>query len=121
MGMNGDVRYDDRLMEIDFGELTGRPVEEVLHLIRRHKTDSALPYPGGESGDDLRNRVLAFLKEATAGRAGRQLLVMTHFGVIETTLRHLFQIPLSEAVHPPHDAVHRIDLAPDEPPRLAVL
>jgi probable phosphoglycerate mutase len=121
LSLNGPVRYDPRLMEIDFGRLTGRPVAEVLPRIRTHKEQAHLPYPGGESGQDLKARVLAFLDEVAAAHPGRHLLVMTHFGVIETTLRHLFQIPLSEAVHPPHDAVHRIDLAPDEPPRLAVL
>ena len=119
--LNGPVRYDPRLMEIDFGRLTGRPVAEVLPLIQTHKAQTDLAYPGGESGRDLRARVLAFLDEVTAAHAGRHLLVMTHFGVIETTLRHLFHIPLSEPVHPPHDAVHRIDLTPNGPPRLEVL
>lgn len=121
LAMNGRVRFDRRLMEIDFGDLTGRPVAEVLPRIRTHKEQASLPYPGGESGHDLRARVLAFLEEATDGRDGHDLLVMTHFGVIETTLRHLFGIPVSEPIHPPHDAVHRIDLPPDGPPRLTRL
>lgn len=121
LGMNGPVRYDPRLAEIHFGELTGRPVDEVLPRILRHKRHTHLSYPGGESGDDLKARVLAFVDEAMATHPGWNVVVMTHFGVIETAVRHFFRVPLSEPVRPPHDAVHRIDLAPDAPPRLTVL
>jgi broad specificity phosphatase PhoE len=121
LSADGPVRYDARLMEIDFGDLTGRPVLDVLPIIHRHKLESALPYPGGESGADLKRRVLDFLAEATAGDAGGPVLVMTHFGVIETALRHYLAIPLSEPVQPPHEAVHAIDLGPGAPPRLTVL
>jgi broad specificity phosphatase PhoE len=121
LGADGPVRYDPRLMEIDFGELTGRPVLEVLARIQRHKRNPALPYPGGESGADLKRRVLDFLAEATGNGAAGPVLVMTHFGVIETALRHYLGIPLTEPVHPPHEAVHAIDLETGAPPRLSVL
>jgi len=127
LGADGPVSYDPRLMEIDFGELTGRPVLDVLPTIQRHKREPSLPYPGGESGADLKGRVLNFLNEVagdgSAGPAGpdRSVLVMSHFGVIETALRHYMGIPLSEPVHPPHEAVHAIDLAAGAPPRLSLL
>lgn len=121
LGADGPVHYDPRLMEIDFGDLTGRPVLDVLPRIQRHKRAPSLPYPGGESGADLKRRVLDFLAEATGDGAGGPVLVMTHFGVIETALRHYLGIPVSEPVHPPHEAVHTIDLAPGGPPRLSVL
>jgi len=121
LGMNGPVHYDPRLVEIHFGELTGRPVDEVLPRILRHKRDTRLAYPGGESGDQLKARVLAFVEAATRAHPGGFVLVMTHFGVIETAVRHFLEVPLSEPVRPPHDAVHRIDLAPGEAPRLTVI
>jgi probable phosphoglycerate mutase len=120
LGMNGAVRYDPRLMEIHFGELTGRPVDEMLPRILRHKRDTRLAYPGGESGDELKARVLDFVEGVMEAHPGWDVVVMTHFGVIETAVRHFFQVPLSEPVRPPHDAVHRIDLAPDRSPRLTV-
>lgn len=121
LDVNGPVRYDPRLMEIDFGDLTGLPVLDVLPTIQRHKRDPSLPYPGGESGADLKGRVLDFLAEVTGGAPAGPVLVMSHFGVIETALRHYMGIPLSEPVHPPHEAVHAIDLVPGEPPRLSRL
>lgn len=124
LGADGPVRYDPRLMEIDFGELAGRPVLDVLATIQRHKRDTARPYPGGESGADLKRRVLDFLAEVTGDGgtgSGGPVLVMTHFGVIETALRHYLGIPLTERVHPPHEAVHAIDLSPGAPPRLSLL
>jgi len=113
------VRYDPRLMEIDFGAYTGRPVDDVLTLIQHHKRDPARAYPGGESGADLKARVLAFLEEVTNGGGGRQVLVMTHFGVIETALRHYLGIPVTQRVHPDHEEIHHIDLAPGAPPRVS--
>jgi probable phosphoglycerate mutase len=121
LGVNGPVRYDPRLVEIDFGTLTGRPVDEVLPRILRHKRDTRLPYPDGESGDQLKARVLAFVEDATRAHPGWHVVVMTHFGVIETAVRHFFKVPLSEPVRPPHDAVHHIALAPGAPPRLTVI
>jgi broad specificity phosphatase PhoE len=121
LGADGPVRYDPRLMEIDFGELAGRPVLDVLATIQRHKRDTARPYPGGESGADLKRRVLDFLAEVTGDGVEGPVLVMTHFGVIETALRHYLGIPLTERVHPPHEAVHVIDLGAGAPPRLSLL
>jgi broad specificity phosphatase PhoE len=118
---DGPVRYDPRLMEIDFGELAGRPVLDVLATIQRHKRDPSRAYPGGESGADLKRRVLEFLADVTGDGASGPVLVMTHFGVIETALRHYLGIPLTQRVHPPHEAVHAIDLRPGKPPRLSVL
>ena len=102
------ITYDERLQEIHFGDYTGRPVEEILPLIQHHKENSALAYPGGESGDDLKARVMGFLGDVLGRHPEGNILVMTHFGPIETALRHYLGIPVSERVWPAHDQVHRL-------------
>lgn len=109
------VSYDPRLMEIDFGEHTGRPVDEVLELILHHKRHPWQAYPGGESGQDLQNRVLEFVAEISARHAGERVLVMTHFGVIETVLRHYLRIPTEQPVRPQHDQLFRVELSDTQP------
>ncbi|MBI5137824.1 MAG: histidine phosphatase family protein [Nitrospirae bacterium] len=113
LGWNGPVRVDARLMEIDFGIHTGRPVDAVLPLIQEFKQKTHLRYPGGESGDELKARVLAFLDDARRQHPDGTVLAMTHFGPIETALRHYLGIPPTERVWPEHEQVHRLDFAAD--------
>jgi len=110
MGWNGPVSVDNRLMEIDFGSYTGRPVDEILPFIQTHKERPELRYPGGESGNDLKQRVMGFLAEMGKRHNGGQVLIMAHFGPIETALRHYQNIPVSERVWPGHDQVHQLVL-----------
>lgn len=105
--------FDERLLEIDFGDYSGRPVDEVIRAILRHKKHTHLHYPGGESGDDLKARVLDFLAHVAAHHAGQRVLAVTHFGVIETAWRHALHIPVEEPVRPAHDSVYRFELAGD--------
>lgn len=121
LNMPGEVRFDPRLMEIDFGEYTGKPVEGLLPTIQQHRKNTRLAYPGGESGDDLKARTVHFLKEAVQAGQGHHLLVMTHFGVIETTLRHYELIEDGTTFIPAHDEIYRIRLTYGESPLFTVI
>ncbi|MFQ5508029.1 MAG: histidine phosphatase family protein [Leptospirillia bacterium] len=109
LDLSGDVAYDPRLMEIDFGIYTGQPVDQVLPVIGRHKQETALPYPGGESGDDLKQRVVSFVDDAKTRHGNGQVLVVTHFGVIETVIGH-YTAPQDIPIRPDHGRVYRIVL-----------
>ncbi len=121
LGMEGEVVYDPRLMEIDFGDYAGQPVQGLLPTIQKHKKNPKLTYPGGESGDDLRARITSFLKEVLKSEEGCHLLVMTHFGVIETTLRHYSLIDTDVPFIPAHDEIYRIRMTTGESPLFTVL
>lgn len=121
MAWDGPVSVDGRLMEIDFGSYTGRPVDEILPFIQTHKERPELRYPGGESGAELQERVMGFLNELRERHQGGQVLIMAHFGPIETALRHYQNIPLSERVWPGHDQVHCFDFAGGESPSVSIL
>ncbi len=116
LGWNGPVHTDERIKEIDFGDYTGRPVDEILPFIQHHKENSALRYPNGESGDDLAARVMGFLDRLRTDHPDGTVLVVSHFGPIETALRRHLHIPVSERVWPAHDQVHRFEFVPGAAP-----
>ena len=87
---------DERLREIDFGELEGRRYEEIEaadpDLYRAWmETPTQVRFPGGESFDDLRARALEAF-DAIRGRHGCALAV-THGGVIRAGLAAWLEMP----------------------------
>jgi len=80
----GGAQPDARLRELDFGDLEGRRWGEIAPSVQAAllRFDGARP-PGGESVEELRGRVEAFLSTLVPGRH----LVFTHGGVIRMLLR----------------------------------
>jgi 2,3-bisphosphoglycerate-dependent phosphoglycerate mutase len=69
------VRFDRRLRECDYGELTGMPrarldVERVAHVDE--------PWPGGESWRQAVARVSGLLEELPRAFAGQRVVVIGH-------------------------------------------
>jgi alpha-ribazole phosphatase len=91
-----DVRVDERLREIDFGELEGRSYEDI------ERTDPALfrawmdapttvQFPGGECYDDLRMRATEALEEIR--RRHDVAAVVAHGGVVRSVLQSWLELP----------------------------
>ncbi len=83
-----DVNYSAEIRELDFGRLTGRKIDDVKDIILFHKRNTRKHYPDGESGDSLSKRVIKFVETVLDEYKGKTLLFMTHYGVIETILKH---------------------------------
>ncbi len=86
------VQTDDRLREIDVGDWAGRPYAEVMaehpgELERWAAGDLAFRFPGGESLEEQKVRVVAALEEIRAGDV--PALVVCHGGVIRVAQRAL--------------------------------
>lgn len=79
--------YRADLREIDFGELSGKPKEEIMDTVLYHKANPRLRYPGGEGGDDLMSRVRGFFAHADRKHGGCTILVVSHYGIMETAAR----------------------------------
>ena len=91
-------RLDRRLREVDFGELTGAPVD-VVHAQRRRRVDD--PFPGGQSYRQVTDGVLELLGELPADHAGQRLLLVGH-AATRFALDHLLTgRPLERAVTAP--------------------
>ncbi|HJP17261.1 MAG TPA: histidine phosphatase family protein [Nitrospinota bacterium] len=106
---NTNVAYLDELMEIDFGRYTKKNINEIIDIIKTHKKNTAKPYPGGESGDMLKERVIRFMNEFVIKNDGKYFLVMTHYGVIETIIQHYNNLS-SEEIRSKKDTIIRLSL-----------
>ncbi|RMI29417.1 bifunctional RNase H/acid phosphatase [Nocardia stercoris] len=85
------VRVMDRLTETDFGEWEGLTFTEAAQrdpeLHSRWLTDPSLPAPGGESFDQVRERVEAARADLTALYPGENVVVVSHVTPIKTLLQ----------------------------------
>lgn len=80
----GGARADERLRELDFGELEGRTWDRCSPEVQAELVSfDRFVAPGGESVSELRSRILAFTDTQSDGRH----LVFTHGGVIRVLLR----------------------------------
>jgi alpha-ribazole phosphatase/probable phosphoglycerate mutase len=94
----GAARVDERLRELDFGELEGRTYDEIANerpeLYRRWMNEpTRVRFPGGESFDDLRARACSALAEIRAAHDGATIAVVTHGGVIRSALADALGLP----------------------------
>jgi broad specificity phosphatase PhoE len=91
------VVRDVRLRECDYGRLTRRPRSEIGPLEVQHVT---APFPGGESYQDVADRVRGCLEELLAENDGT-VLVIGHRGT-HVSVEHLLRgVPLANAVAAP--------------------
>ncbi|MGO8772082.1 MAG: bifunctional RNase H/acid phosphatase [Mycobacterium sp.] len=86
-----DVTVDDGLIETDFGAWDGLTFNEAaerdpdLHL--RWLRDTSTTPPGGESFDNVLDRVVAVRERIIAGHRGSTVLVVSHVTPIKMLLR----------------------------------
>jgi len=97
---------DKRIIEMDFGDLNGRKIEELM-AERAEKEDSYLGFfpcspfettPNGESFTDVANRIALFTEDMHLQHAGEDIVVVAHRGVILAALHNALQIPLQASV-----------------------
>jgi alpha-ribazole phosphatase len=97
---------DERLREIDFGEIGGLSYDEVAAgrpelYAEWLQAPTLVRFPGGECYADLRRRVVAALADVTARHAEGAAVVVSHAGVIRSLLAEWLLLP--------DEAVFRID------------
>jgi broad specificity phosphatase PhoE len=118
------VVYSDMIRERRFGKLGGLPSEEY----RRIREQSGLPFhlyrpPGGENYVDLQKRVRRFLATIKKKHGKLTVLVVSHGGIIRTTIATLTQRPLASVheIEQHNTAVNVIELKPGSPPKVHYL
>jgi probable phosphoglycerate mutase len=95
-----EPHLDERLREIDFGQIEGKTMAEAEQLfpeeIRRFKADPATyPMPGGEDPYQAARRAVYALRDIAAAYPHGRVLVVAHNTLIRLTLCSLFCIPLA--------------------------
>lgn len=83
----GEVRTDERFLEVDYGAFEGRPVDEVpAETWRRWRDDPDFAPPGGESLSSVGERVREALTELVAVAAERDVAVVSHVSPVKAGL-----------------------------------
>ena len=96
--------FDDRLIEMDFGDWHDQPVAKVWAEIAdgpRHNWSFIMPQtqpPGGESFSTQCNRIANWLDDKAAQPVTNPQIIITHAGVISAVLGHILRIPPQQAI-----------------------
>lgn len=96
--LSSNLRLDDRLLEINFGDWENIPFAAIEPEALRHWTDNfvhATP-PNGESFTDLYQRAGNFWQDLIRQNT-EQVLVVTHAGTIRALLARVLGLPLANA------------------------
>lgn len=116
-----EVRFDPRLLEIDFGEWEQRAFDSI----DRAAIDAwaADPWgfvpPGGESAAKMAGRVLEALHEIRASGA-HEIVVVAHGGPLRVMLGTLLQQPRTEWLALDFEPADVVSLQVDEGPALVL-
>ncbi len=93
-----DVRLDNRLREMNFGDWENRPWDDIprRELDAWGKDYARRAVPGGESFADLNERTLEFWDELrdSNGKDAR-IIVFSHAGPIRCMLTHVLGMPVT--------------------------
>ena len=106
-----DVTICAELREINFGRIEGLNFEEISQLFPefaakwRAQRSTNIEFPGGESLDQLNNRVGNFVGRLKKHKAEETILIVAHAGVLRSLicqlmgveLRYIYQIRLNLA------------------------
>ena len=81
------VEVDERLIELDYGELDGVPLDEVpAEMWAAWRADPTFAPPGGESIADLGVRVRAACEDLRPSASGGHVVVVTHVSPIKAAV-----------------------------------
>jgi len=83
----GDVEVDERLIELDYGELDGLALDEVPASVWADwRADIRFAPPGGESLEELGRRVRAVLDDLATSGSDQTIAVVSHVSPIKAAV-----------------------------------
>lgn len=108
---------DPRLGEAHAGDVAGMALSEFLETWPDFYEDHTNRYPGGESHEDLNNRVLQWLQHMRDQCDG-DVLAVTHAGPISCILQHVLHVPMKHfpALVPRNSSISIVDFPSTEAP-----
>jgi len=90
---NCNVILDDRLVDVDLGDLDLQSYE-ISNAFTKEHTDNDYVYPNGESFSQVLERVLNFLKDIDSKYQKKKILIVSHGFPCEALLDWARGIPL---------------------------
>ncbi len=91
------IIQDERLQELDFGDLTGKAFTELRETAiwqEVHHQPSDVQFPGGESPQEAQRRAVQGVRAVHAAYETGIVALFTHADTIRLTLAHFLQMPL---------------------------
>jgi probable phosphoglycerate mutase len=99
--------YSDALVEIDYGEWTGRRLDELSEVEEWRRWNafrSGTRVPGGESMLEIQARIVAEMHRLADDHPRQNVALVSHGDVIKAALAHALGVPL--------DLLQRIEISP---------
>ncbi len=118
-GIEGTI--DDGLREVHIGEWEGVRFEDLIRenieAVRRRINDHEPVFelaPGGESGEELRARVVPAVERMLAPIDHGNVVMVTHGGVINAYLGHVMGLPQAMFFLPDNSSINTVEVEGDE-------
>jgi len=91
----GNVQFDNRLREINFGDWEMQPWKEIDKKALDFWIEDFVnrTAPGGESYQQLSERIFSFIEEIKEGNS-QDVIVVSHGGAIRSVLATVLEMPL---------------------------
>ena len=110
-----DAEPVDALLEIDFGQLTGRAFDSLRgdpawDEWNNHRATAQLP--GGEHMPDVVERVAAYLKATAAGHPGELIALVAHAAIVKAAVVDVLGLELQK--------MHAFDIGPASVTRVVI-
>lgn len=92
----GDVKHDERLKELHFGDWEMQAWDDIPRDIFDHwaQNYAQIPPPNGETFTQLQQRGVEFLTEMSNIHSQQHVLVVTHGGMIRALIAHVLNMQL---------------------------
>ncbi len=105
-----EIKYDKRLRERNFGSLAGKNFNDFdkTGILKEKDKNQEYDYRiyGGESVEDVKNRVYSFIREILENSKNKNILVVTSGGVVRF-LHKMLNNEVHEVIH--NSSIHRFD------------
>ncbi len=92
----GNVLFDDRLKEMDYGDWEMKRWEDIDKEALDYFVEDFVcrQVPGGESYQQLSDRVMDFVKEISKTKKNENIILVSHGGTIRAILSYFLEMPL---------------------------
>lgn len=92
----GDVHFDDRLKELDYGDWEMKRWEDIDKEALDYFVEDFVSrqVPGGESYQQMCDRVMVFLNRLIKKNESENIILVSHGGTIRAILAYILEMPL---------------------------
>ena len=88
-----EVHSSEALNEVNYGNLYRKSKKWVAAKVPEYKTDPDFVFPGGESFKQMQARSVDLVQKLAGKRAGQDVLLVVHAGVIRGLVCHYLGLP----------------------------